>query len=97
MSDSNSQYYPYDLSVSGANQQLLDKPRHGATIEISDRGYRVLHLDRNGSVTRPLIRSYSDGIRVGCTFITNEALKKIQGLHQGYLTKEDYVTHQEPS
>jgi hypothetical protein len=94
--------YSYNNSsaayAAGAQAQSLDKPRHGASIEISKRNSdHLYHLDRNGSATHPLIRSYSDGIRIGCTFVTNEALKKIHSMHQRYLSKEDYVTHQEPS
>lgn len=78
------------------NQQNWDKPRHGASVEISEWGSgAVRHLDNQGVVSTPLIRSYKDGIRVGCTFITTEALKKIHSLHSRFLQKEDGVTHQE--
>ena len=45
-------------------------------------------------VTYPTIRSYPDGLKVGCTFVTNEALKQLYEWHQQFLGGQTEKTWQ---
>lgn len=41
-----------------------------------------------------IIRSYSNGIKVGCTFLTTEALEKLYKWHSEFLKHKTEKTHQ---
>jgi hypothetical protein len=77
-----------------------DYPGHGARVGIVKDSYMnssrsvISHIS-GGNRRQVLVRSYKDGIRVGCTFVTNEALEEIYRLHSEFLKEKDYVTHQE--
>jgi hypothetical protein len=66
---------------------------HGASIVLTKSGTGVYH-NQNGQSAQVLIRSYKDGMRVGCTFITNEALERIYEYHRRYVSRSDYEQHQ---
>ena len=74
---------------------------HGARVKIGvesrpawEGGARVYHETWDGK-TFPIVRSYKDGVRVGCTFVSTEALEKIRAWHQEFLLSPDAMTHQE--
>lgn len=68
---------------------------HGASIGIELDG-KIKHISGPSLyVTTPVVRSYRDGIRVGCTFISNEAIKHLHSLHQNFLQGQIELTHQE--
>jgi hypothetical protein len=86
----------------GFPSQFTHRPKHGADVEITTQvlnydglSTTIKHIDKRGVGSLPLVRSYKDGLRVGFTFISNEALKKIHGLHAKFLQGQDEVTHQE--
>lgn len=88
----------YDCQVnSGANQASeWSEEFHGATTKIDTSVYSaILHKARQGTASLPVVRSYKDGLRVGCTFITNSAFKRLYELHQSFLSGQDTKTHQE--
>ncbi len=71
-----------------------DKPRHGCDVEIDYRSSgRISHL-RGYDVTYPTVRSYPDGLKVGCTFITTEALKHINERQQAFVKGKTEKTWQ---
>ena len=45
-------------------------------------------------MTYPTVRSYPDGIKVGCSFITNEAIERLYKWHKDFLGREESRTHQ---
>lgn len=69
---------------------------HGAAVGLIRKHGIVFHYT-GGQSKQVLIRSYSDGIRVGCTFVSNEALREIWDMHTKYLKHEDFVQHQSGS
>ncbi len=86
-------------ALTGSQGQSPDRPRkYGATVEIfSGPSGTIFHHLTSGAMThQPLIRSYKDGVRIGCTFIDSESIEKIYKMHQEYLrSNPDYKTHQE--
>jgi hypothetical protein len=63
-------------------------------IELNDS----LIYHNNGYISNGIpIISYPDGMKVGCTFITNEALGKLYDFHQEYKNRNDYLEHQSGS
>jgi hypothetical protein len=76
------------------NQLGYYVPRHGCSVEIGlRRGDRISHLS-GVTVTYPTVRSYPDGIKVGCSFITNEAIERLYKWHKDFLGREESRTHQ---
>jgi hypothetical protein len=85
-----------------SGSQLAEMPRaipHGASVEIRTTcnlsAGQIRHRSPNelsGEVCR--VVSYSDGMIVGCTFITNEALEKLWEFHQRYLKDKQSLKHQ---
>lgn len=79
-------------------------PKHGADVEISitkhkpsfttESGKLFHHVDKQGKTTQPSVKSYNDGVRIGCTFVTNEALEKLAELHKNFLTNPGFRIHQ---
>lgn len=83
-------------SNQACNQQALRSYQpegHGASIVLNLSGCGVYH-NQSGHSQQVLIRSYKDGMRVGCTFITNEALERIIEFHRRYINRTDYEQHQ---
>lgn len=80
-----------------ASQSSYERPRHAAEVEIevskSNVAY-ITHMDKNGVKTTPKITSYKDGVHVGCSFISNEALNKIYLLHRDFIASLDSKKHQ---
>ena len=68
---------------------------HGAQILISEQDGKIWHESASTSVNKPLVRSYKEGLRVGCNFITNDAIELIYKLHKSFLSDQDSRTHQE--
>ena len=78
----------------GSFQSGYALPRHGRSVEIGfRRGDRIIHL-AGYTVTYPTVRSYADGVVVGCSFVTTEALERIYSWHKGFLGREESRTHQ---
>lgn len=79
-------------------------PRHGADVEIditrhtlsftTESGKIFKHMDKQGRISQPSVRSYKEGVRIGCTFITGEALEKLAELHKKFLTDPGFRIHQ---
>ena len=81
---------------SGYEGRSDDSRNHGAEVRISlsaDSLARVLH-SRGCFDSVPTIRSYREGIRIGCTFVTSEALRKIWDWHQDFSAATS-KTHQQ--
>lgn len=90
--------YRGDLSGE-INQYYYQYPsdRHGTKIKIdTDALHKVVHVQEGVTKNTPII-SYPDGMRVGCTFITNEALGKLWDFHQEYRNRNEYLEHQSGS
>ena len=85
---------PMNPGLDSQQEKYFDKPRHGCEIEIARRqGDSISHL--NGiHVIYPTVRSYSDGVKIGCTFITNEALELIYKWHKDFTESENSKIHQ---
>ena len=90
------------MGYNGVSSEGYSRERgHGAQVRIGEEsrsawegGARVYH-ETWGSKTYPTVRSYRDGIRIGCTFVTNEAFRKIWDWHKEFLDGECTKTHQE--
>lgn len=67
---------------------------HGCDILIScyHGSCKISHTTCN-SRTTPKIRSHKDGMRIGCTFVSNDALEEIYKLHKKFQTQES-MDHQ---
>ena len=64
------------------------RPRHGCALEINGGAIAhapLTHMAENGVETIPTIRSYDDGIKIGCTFLSTTALYQIFNWHSKYL------------
>jgi len=72
----------------------LNITSHGCSTKIFANGKTVFHRFNFSSSDIPIIRSYEDGIKVGCTFITNEAVELIYNLHKSFLDGTNSKTHQ---
>lgn len=74
------------------------KDFHGAEIrifQVSEPSKQIYHESRGSShITTPTIRSYQDGIRIGCSFLTTKALEQIYQWHRDFLETPDSKTHQ---
>ena len=82
-------------SARGSSDMLgYDTPRHGCSIELAKRHNGSISHLCSTEVSYPTIRSYGDGIKVGCTFVTSEALKQIHEWHQSFLRGETEKTWQ---
>lgn len=57
-------------------------------------GEVITHASRTGIETALGVCSYTDGIQVGCTFVTNGALEKIYELHTTFLKQTTEKRHQ---
>jgi hypothetical protein len=66
---------------------------HGARYAIT-KTYGVVMHQEGDKGKQVLIRSYRDGIRIGCTFVSNDALREIWEMHSGFLNSQESVTHQ---
>ena len=65
--------------------QCWTVPRYGCTFEISkSSGAIIRHLGITGHENFPSVRSYPDGIKVGCTFITNDAVELLYKWHKEF-------------
>ena len=95
--EANSYYYGGKPSNGYRPRPLngISADAHGANIVIMKVGDRIVHETRE-QTTKLLIRSYRNGIRIGCTFISDEAFSAICDMHLNYRTK-DYTEHQEGS
>jgi len=72
------------------------KDFHGCEIRLekSDaHGDALRHLVK-GAATWPTVRSYPDGLKVGCTFLTSAALELIYRWHEDFLVTNNTRTHQ---
>lgn len=59
---------------------------HGASVRLCvDLCGNISHENQSAPPSIPTVRSYSDGIRVGCTFVTTEALAQVQKWHKEFL------------
>jgi hypothetical protein len=59
---------------------------HGGNIRIYESAIGIKHENRlSGKQSLPTIRSYADGVKVGCSFLTTDALQKIYSWHQDFL------------
>lgn len=69
--------------------------RHGCNIEL-DLNYSlsIIRHIMDGHVSIPTIRSYSDGVKVGCTFLSTDALNKLHTWHTDFLKSGSEKTHQ---
>ena len=73
--------------------------KHGAKVSIGlhqtnyQSNDRLFHETWDAK-TFPVVRSYVDGMRIGCTFISNEALRKIWDWHQDFSAATS-KTHQQ--
>jgi len=67
---------------------------HGCDIKIHATGTTIYHVPTVLGIVAPTVRSYKDGIKIGCTFVTNEAVELIYNLHKSYLDNTDSKTHQ---
>lgn len=63
--------------------------KHGANYAISLSGGIVYH---DGS--RTTFRSYKDGVRIGCTFVSSAALAHIAHAHKDFLNNPTSKDHQ---
>ena len=79
----------------GYNNSLYQRReyKHGADTQILLDGNKIYHR-KYGNETLPVVRSYPEGLRVGCTFISNEALERLFKFNQEYLNRKDIVEHQ---
>ena len=57
----------------------------GCSIRLSSWSGVIKHENFNSGLTTPTIRSYPNGIKVGGTFVTNEALEQIYQWQQDFL------------
>lgn len=69
-------------------------PMHGAKVTIGYSPLGFVHYD-GCAETKPLVRSYRNGVRVGCTFITSEALDEVHRLHRKFISNLNEFTHQQ--
>lgn len=91
------------------NQLTYARPQNGADVQIEtwgetsidartpiygDFGRTIRHLDKYGVRSTPKVVSHKQGIRVGCTFVTNAALEELYRLHKKFLKIEDTKVHQ---
>lgn len=67
--------------------------RRGCEIELATTAYGIGHYFHNQE-TKPTIRSYPDGIKVGCTFLTNDVLSWLYKRHTEFLGEGRVKTHQ---
>lgn len=83
------------------------KPLHGADVQIEAQldyytggpyykglGTSIRHLDKSGVRSTPKVVSHKQGIRVGCTFVTNDALDELYKIHKNFLKTGDSKIHQ---
>ena len=87
------------MSVAGGNYNTMET--HGCSISLLvGYGKQITH-SQNGTVTYPTIRSYKGGLKVGCTFVSNEALEMIYQWHKDFVKsdglKNASVVHQKGS
>ena len=70
---------------------------HGATVRIYEGPYGDIKHENPYYATTiiPAVRSYSDGVKVGCTFVTTQALEKIQKWHKEFLDDEAGIHQRE--
>lgn len=66
---------------------------HGCDVLIGGLA-TITHRTPGHYHTLPTIRSHRDGIKVGCSFITTEALERIYQLHKAFTDQTDSKTHQ---
>lgn len=93
MSDHSSELSGYEARQCNIQQsQVVPSWTKGAPIGIYLDGMILKHVDKYGE-NRITFRSYKDGVRVGCTFITYDALFNIWYTHATFQPKE-YVEHQ---
>lgn len=88
-------YYNFDYSQ--AVKEIPEPIPHRARIEIriSKVSPNVTHRTSTEVYARlENIKSYPDGMLVGCTFISNEALDRIWEYHQQYIKDKQSLTHQ---
>jgi hypothetical protein len=82
------------------NQKVYTVPLtyYGERVKLGVEGplHRIVHIQDGVVKTIPII-SYPDGMKVGCTFITNEALGKLYDFQQEYKNRHDYLEHQSGS
>lgn len=88
-------YYDRSKPIGIENSYDFRGKVRGAKIYISEAGGKVYHETENTCVNKPLVRSYKEGLRVGCNFITNDAIELIYKLHKSFLSDQDSRTHQE--
>jgi len=87
---------------SGAGGSLedrcLDATRlHGCSVRIDTTNWEsvcISHESSSGIVTYPTVRSYPDGIKVGCSFVSTSTLEKIFRWHQEFLSDKGEKTWQ---
>lgn len=79
----NAQYFPPTFTVPHGCDIYLQYEKLSDTIR---------HI-RTYDNTKPKIRSYRDGLKVGCTFIDNETLEHLYKLHKKFQTQES-MDHQ---
>ena len=81
-------------NVMSYSDYIKDVP-HGCTVELytkaSDIG--VFHYANGQGSYRPTIRSYRDGVKIGCTFVSNDAFRQIVKWHENQL-KDEGTLHQ---
>lgn len=78
----------------GSNQKITicGYDTHGANIVIAYDAQEFRHL-RVGTaeITRPRVELFPDGARIGCAFVTAEALSKIATEHAVFLVSRSKV------
>ena len=68
---------------------------HGCNYLVRESGGTIMHEGWSGGPLKATVRSYQDGIKVGCTFITNEAVEQLYKWHTSFIRNPDSKTWQE--
>lgn len=84
--------YPGILNQMGAETTFGGIKTHGADVIISYlgecMGYMHLTAEKH---TKPRVELFPDGVRLGCAFITKDALEKIASEHKAFMSERSKV------
>lgn len=67
---------------------------HGCEIRLPLVKGKIHHETKN-TLRIPTVRSYPDGVKVGCTFLTTDALETLYAWHLAFLLDKHSRTHQQ--
>lgn len=83
-------------SVTSQSTTSAENTHYGALVEIGiDMKGSISHTRKTESPRTITVRSYDDGMKIGCTFVTNEAFTRLSRWHDEYMKSRAPKTHQQ--